>query len=139
MSYMDILHIECLFYYWGHSFCFWSCMSDPTGKLRPTIRIGLSLSFACMGLSLSFARIGLSLSFTHTGLSLSFARIGLSLSFAHIGLSLIQHCVRILQAHTHVTIWCATMHDNKTHVAYDCTLHTKWQLCCQQYIKNKFG
>ena len=31
----------------------------------------------------------------------------------------------ILQACTYmyITIWCATMHDNKTHVAYDCITH----------------
>ena len=25
-----------------------------------------------------------------------------------------------LQAHTYITIWCATMHDSETHVAYAC-------------------
>ena len=37
--------------------------------------------------------------------------------------TLIQHCVRMLQAHTCITIWCATTHDHKTYVAYDCTTH----------------
>ena len=31
--------------------------------------------------------------------------------------------VLILQAHTYIAVCCATMHDNKTHVAYDCTTH----------------
>ena len=26
------------------------------------------------------------------------------------------------------------MHDNKTHVPYDCTLHTKWWIYCQRHI-----
>ena len=39
--------------------------------------------------------------------------------------SLMQHCVCMLQAHTYIAIWCATTHDNKTHVPYDCILHTK--------------
>ena len=36
-----------------------------------------------------------------------------------IGCSLIQHCVHILQAISYIAIWCGTMHDNTTHVAYD--------------------
>ena len=31
----------------------------------------------------------------------------------------------LLLAHTYITIWCATTHDNKTHVPYDCILHTQ--------------
>ena len=48
--------------------------------------------------------------------------------------SLIKHSVHILQAHTYITIWCAIMHDNKTHVPHDCILHTKQWLYCQQCI-----
>ena len=33
--------------------------------------------------------------------------------------------VCILQACTYIAIWCASTRDNKTHVPYDCTLHTK--------------
>ena len=36
-----------------------------------------------------------------------------------IGHSVIQHCVGILQAHTYIAVWCATVHDNKTHTPYD--------------------
>ena len=48
--------------------------------------------------------------------------------------SLMQHFVHILQAYTYIAIWCTTIHDSKTHVPYDCILHTKRQLCCQQCI-----
>ena len=34
----------------------------------------------------------------------------------HIDQSLTQNCVRTLKAHTYIAIWCATTHDNKTHV-----------------------
>ena len=43
----------------------------------------------------------------------------------HHGRSLIQHGLRILQAHTYIAIWCVTTPDNKTHVPYDCVVHTK--------------
>ena len=36
--------------------------------------------------------------------------------------------------HMYIAIWCATTHDNRTHVPYDCILHTKWRLYCQQHI-----
>ena len=49
----------------------------------------------------------------------------------HIGRSLIQNCVRILQAHTYIAIWCVITVDNKTHIHYDCILHTKQRLYCQ--------
>ena len=52
----------------------------------------------------------------------------------HCGHSLRQHCVHMLQTCTYIAIWCATMHDNKTHIPYDCILHTKWWLYCQQCI-----
>ena len=39
--------------------------------------------------------------------------------------------VRILQTCTYIAIWCATTHDNKTHVPYDCLLCTKRQLYSQ--------
>ena len=51
-----------------------------------------------------------------------------------ISRSLIQNCVYILQALIYIAIWCATTHDNKTHVPYDCILHTKWWLYCQRCI-----
>ena len=51
-----------------------------------------------------------------------------------IGRSLIQHCVRILQAHLYIIIWYATMTDNETHVPYDCLLHTKRRLYNQRCI-----
>ena len=51
-----------------------------------------------------------------------------------IGHSLIQHCVHMLQAVSYITIWCATTHNNKTHILYDCILCTKWQLCCHPCI-----
>ena len=38
------------------------------------------------------------------------------LSQTCIGCSLLEHCVCILQACTYIAIWCAAMHDNKTHV-----------------------
>ena len=41
----------------------------------------------------------------------------------HRGHSLIKHCVHILQACTDITIWCTTVHDNKSHIAYDCITH----------------
>ena len=44
------------------------------------------------------------------------------------------NCVHILQACTYIAIWYATTHDNKTHVPYDCILHTKWWLYCQKCI-----
>ena len=40
----------------------------------------------------------------------------------------------ILQTHTYITIWCATMHYNNTDVPYDCILHTKRWIYCQQRI-----
>ena len=39
-----------------------------------------------------------------------------------------------LQACTYITIWCPTTHDNKTHIPYECMLHTKLWLYCQQRI-----
>ena len=42
--------------------------------------------------------------------------------------------VYILQACTYIAIWCATIHDNKTHTPYDCILYTKWRLYYQQCI-----
>ena len=42
-----------------------------------------------------------------------------------IGRSKLQHCMPIPQARTCIAIWCAATHDNKTHVSYDCRLHTK--------------
>ena len=48
--------------------------------------------------------------------------------------SLMQHHVRILPAYTYITIWSTTMHDNEAHVPYDCILHTKRRLYCQQCI-----
>ena len=38
--------------------------------------------------------------------------------------SLIQHCVRTCKP---VPIWCTTTRDNKTHIPYDCILHSKQQ------------
>ena len=38
--------------------------------------------------------------------------------------SLLQHFVHILQACTYLAVWCASTHDNKNHVPYDCILHT---------------
>ena len=32
-------------------------------------------------------------------------------------------CYNILHACTYIAIWCVTTHDNKSHVAYDCTTH----------------
>ena len=48
--------------------------------------------------------------------------------------SSVQHCVRILQSHTYIAISYATTPENKTHVPYDCIVHTKRQLYCQQSI-----
>ena len=48
--------------------------------------------------------------------------------------SLIQHCVFILQAYRYIAIWRSSMHDNKTHIPYDCTLHTKPHRYCHQCI-----
>ena len=31
-------------------------------------------------------------------------------------------------SYSKIAVWCAAMHDNKTHVPYDCILHTNWQL-----------
>ena len=58
-----------------------------------------------------------------------------------IGLSLIQRCVCILPAHTYITIWCITSHDNKTHVPYDWRPHTKNSFSANDasFYKNKFG
>ena len=58
-----------------------------------------------------------------------------------IGRSLIQHCVCILQVHIYIILWYATMPDNKTHVPYDCILHTKRQLTANDasFYKNRFG
>ena len=41
--------------------------------------------------------------------------------------------------HASVVVWyiailCTTMHDNKTHVPYDCIIHTKRRLYCQRCI-----
>ena len=44
------------------------------------------------------------------------------------GYSLIQHCMCILQAHRFITIWCTTMHDNKTHILCDCILYQRTTL-----------
>ena len=49
-----------------------------------------------------------------------------------IGRSLSQNCVHILQVH--IAIWCATIHDNKTHIPYDCILHTKQRHYYQRCI-----
>ena len=47
----------------------------------------------------------------------------------------IQYCVHILQAHTYITIWYTTMHDNETHIPNDCTLHTKrWLYCYTMHL-----
>ena len=43
-------------------------------------------------------------------------------------------CAHILEACTYIAIWCATTHDNKTHVPYDCLLYTKRCLYCQRHI-----
>ena len=32
-------------------------------------------------------------------------------------------CHACTTAHIYIAIWCVTTHDNKTHVAYDCTTH----------------
>ena len=48
--------------------------------------------------------------------------------------SLLQNCVCILQTHKYITVWCATTPDSKTHLPYDCMLHTKRWLYCQRYI-----
>ena len=40
----------------------------------------------------------------------------------------------ILQVRTYIAIWCATTHNNKTYVLYDCIPHTKWRLHCQWCI-----
>ena len=42
--------------------------------------------------------------------------------------------VRILQTRAYIVIYCATIHDNKTHVPYDCILHNKQWLYCQWCI-----
>ena len=44
------------------------------------------------------------------------------------------HGVCILQTCTYTVLQCTSTHDNKTHVAYDCTLHTKQPLYCQRCI-----
>ena len=53
--------------------------------------------------------------------------------YIHISRSLAQNCVCVLQVCIFITIWCTTMHDNKTHITYNCTLHTK-MLYCQRCI-----
>ena len=57
----------------------------------------------------------------------------------HHSHSLIQHCVCMLQALTYITIWCATTHDNKTHIAYDCITHQTMTLLPMMhcFIKTK--
>ena len=62
----------------------------------------------------------------------------------HIGSSLIQHCVIqhcvcMLEgfSYMYVVIWCATMHDNTSHIAYDCTTQQTTALlqvihCCMR-------
>ena len=46
--------------------------------------------------------------------------------------------VCILEARLYIAIWCATMHDNKTHIPHDdihnTVPHTKWWLYCQRCI-----
>ena len=42
-------------------------------------------------------------------------------SDTHHGHSLIQHSVYTMQPCTYIAIWCTTTHDNKTHIAYNCT------------------
>ena len=53
-----------------------------------------------------------------------------------------QHCVQILQTCTYIAIWCTTIYDNKTHVTFDCILHTKqWGLLTtmRRFIRKKLA
>ena len=49
--------------------------------------------------------------------------------------------VHILQACAYIAIWCTTMHDNKTHVPYDCILHKNNSFTANNasFYKNKVG
>ena len=47
-----------------------------------------------------------------------------------------------LRSRTYIAIWCTTMHDNKTHIAFDCTTHQTMALYTANnalFYKNKVG
>ena len=60
-----------------------------------------------------------------TGYVWTFSILSDYFTIGDIGHSLMQNCMHILQVCIYIAIWCATMHDTKTHIPYDCILHTK--------------
>ena len=51
-----------------------------------------------------------------------------------ISCSLMQYFLHILQACMYITVSCAAKHGNKTHLPYDCILHTKHLLHFHQHL-----